>query len=68
MPACGVHFRDGLEMGLLHPSAAITVLRTVLEDRTLHNELDDYADCARRVEYKLMLGYLVRYLRIPSRI
>lgn len=35
-------------------TAAITVLRTVLEDRTLHNELDGYADYARRVKYKLV--------------
>jgi hypothetical protein len=25
-----------------------------LEDRTLHNELDGYADYARRVKYKLV--------------
>jgi len=35
-------------------TAAITVLRTILEDRTLHNELDGYADYARRVKYKLV--------------
>jgi protein-S-isoprenylcysteine O-methyltransferase Ste14 len=35
-------------------TAAITVLRTALEDRTLHNELDGYADYARRVRYKLV--------------
>ncbi|MBZ5673554.1 MAG: isoprenylcysteine carboxylmethyltransferase family protein [Acidobacteriia bacterium] len=35
-------------------TAAVTVLRTVLEDRTLHNELDGYADYARRVKYKLV--------------
>ena len=35
-------------------TAAITVLRTALEDRTLHNELDGYADYARRVKYKLV--------------
>ena len=35
-------------------TAAITVLRTVLEDRTLYNELDGYADYARRVKYKLV--------------
>jgi protein-S-isoprenylcysteine O-methyltransferase Ste14 len=34
-------------------TAATTVLRTVLEDRTLHNELEGYADYARRVKYKL---------------
>jgi protein-S-isoprenylcysteine O-methyltransferase Ste14 len=35
-------------------TAAITVLRTALEDRTLHNELDGYAGYARRVKYKLV--------------
>jgi protein-S-isoprenylcysteine O-methyltransferase Ste14 len=35
-------------------TAAITVLRSVLEDRTLHNELDGYAEYARRVKYKLV--------------
>ena len=35
-------------------TAAMTVLRTVLEDRTLHSELDGYADYARRVKYKLL--------------
>ena len=35
-------------------TAAVTVLRTILEDRTLHNELDGYADYARGVKYKLV--------------
>ncbi|HMD78057.1 MAG TPA: isoprenylcysteine carboxylmethyltransferase family protein [Terracidiphilus sp.] len=35
-------------------TAAVTVLRTVLEDRTLQNELDGYAEYARRVKYKLV--------------
>lgn len=35
-------------------TAAVSVLRTVLEDRTLHNELDGYADYARRVKYRLV--------------
>lgn len=35
-------------------TAAIFVLRTALEDRTLHNELDGYADYARSVRYKLV--------------
>ena len=35
-------------------TAAMFVLRTVLEDRTLHNELDGYADYGRRVKYKLL--------------
>jgi protein-S-isoprenylcysteine O-methyltransferase Ste14 len=35
-------------------TAATTVLRTVLEDRTLDRELDGYADYSRRVKYKLV--------------
>ena len=35
-------------------TAATAVLRTALEDRTLHDELDGYADYARRVKYKLV--------------
>lgn len=35
-------------------TAAMTALRTILEDRTLRNELDGYADYARRVRYKLV--------------
>jgi protein-S-isoprenylcysteine O-methyltransferase Ste14 len=34
-------------------TAAVTVLRTALEDRTLHNELDGYANYAHNVKYKL---------------
>ena len=34
-------------------SAAASWLRTVLEDRTLRNELEGYADYARRVKYRL---------------
>jgi protein-S-isoprenylcysteine O-methyltransferase Ste14 len=34
-------------------TASMSVLRTILEDRTLHKELDGYADYSRRVKYKL---------------
>jgi len=37
-------------------TAAITALRTVLEDRTLHDELEGYKDYAREVRYKLLPG------------
>jgi protein-S-isoprenylcysteine O-methyltransferase Ste14 len=37
-------------------TAAVTVLRTALEDRTLQNELDGYAGYARRVKSKLVPG------------
>ena len=37
-------------------TVAVTVLRTALEDRTLQNELDGYADYARRVKFKLVPG------------
>jgi protein-S-isoprenylcysteine O-methyltransferase Ste14 len=32
------------------------IVRTVLEDRTLQDELDGYRDYARRVRYRLLLG------------
>jgi len=35
-------------------TAAITVLRTALEDRTLRLELEGYAAYARRVKYRLV--------------
>ena len=35
-------------------TVAMSVLRTVLEDRTLHNELDGYAGYARKVKYRLV--------------
>lgn len=35
-------------------TAAVTVLRTAMEDRTLQKELEGYADYARRVKYKLV--------------
>jgi protein-S-isoprenylcysteine O-methyltransferase Ste14 len=35
-------------------TTAVSVLRTVLEDRTLHREHEGYADYARRVRYKLV--------------
>jgi protein-S-isoprenylcysteine O-methyltransferase Ste14 len=35
-------------------TAAVTVLRTALEDRILRKELDGYVDYARRVKYRLM--------------
>ncbi|QOY91274.1 methyltransferase family protein [Paludibaculum fermentans] len=34
-------------------TALVMMLRTSLEDATLHNELDGYADYARRVRYRL---------------
>ena len=37
-------------------TAAVTVLRTTLEDRTLHSELDGYCDYARGVKYRLLPG------------
>ena len=35
-------------------TAAVTMLRTALEDRTLQNELEGYPDYARTVRYKLI--------------
>mgnify|MGYP000677000443 CR=1 FL=1 len=37
-------------------AAALTVLRTALEDRLLREELEGYADYARRVRYRLLPG------------
>ena len=37
-------------------TAAMTVLRTALEDRILHHELDGYTGYAARVRYKLLPG------------
>ena len=46
----------GSEWGLVPAvaTASVTVLRTSMEDRTLHQELDGYADYARRVRYRLL--------------
>jgi protein-S-isoprenylcysteine O-methyltransferase Ste14 len=41
------------------PAAAVVVmnaLRTALEDRTLHDELEGYTDYGRKVRYKLLPG------------
>jgi protein-S-isoprenylcysteine O-methyltransferase Ste14 len=35
-------------------AAALTVVRTALEDRTLQEELDGYRDYAQRVRYRLL--------------
>ena len=37
-------------------SAALLIIRTALEDRTLRVELDGYADYAQRVQYRLIPG------------
>jgi protein-S-isoprenylcysteine O-methyltransferase Ste14 len=33
---------------------SVVVVRTMMEDVTLHNELEGYADYARRVRYRLL--------------
>jgi len=35
-------------------TAAVVVLRTLMEDLTLQNELDGYPDYVRRVRYRLV--------------
>lgn len=40
----------------------IAVIRTVLEDQTLQEELPGYRDYARRVRYRLIPGYLLNRL------
>jgi len=37
-------------------AALLTVARTALEDRTLHEELPGYAEYAARVRYRLLPG------------
>ena len=37
-------------------AVAVAVVRTVLEDRTLQEELPGYRDYARRVPYRLVPG------------
>ena len=37
-------------------AALVTVVRTALEDRTLHEELKGYREYAARVRYKLIPG------------
>jgi protein-S-isoprenylcysteine O-methyltransferase Ste14 len=37
-------------------NVVLFILRTALEDRTLHAELAGYADYARRVRYRLLPG------------
>ena len=37
-------------------AALLTVVRTALEDRTLHEELDGYREYAQRVRYRLLPG------------
>ena len=32
------------------------VVRIALEDQTLHQELDNYRECAQQVRYRLLLG------------
>jgi protein-S-isoprenylcysteine O-methyltransferase Ste14 len=41
-------------LGPAAATASMMVLRTILEDVTLHNELEGYADYARRVRYRLL--------------
>jgi protein-S-isoprenylcysteine O-methyltransferase Ste14 len=54
----GVTFALGSYVAL--PAAAVLcavlVVRTALEDRTLREELDGYADYARRVRFRLIPG------------
>jgi protein-S-isoprenylcysteine O-methyltransferase Ste14 len=36
--------------------AVVLIMRTYLEDKTLHAELEGYGDYARRVRYRLLPG------------
>ncbi len=57
-PLFGIVLGLGSLWALLPAVAAllITVLRTALEDRTLHQELQGYRDYAQRVRYRLVPG------------
>jgi protein-S-isoprenylcysteine O-methyltransferase Ste14 len=37
-------------------AAGLMIVHTALEDRTLHSELEGYADYARRTRYRLVPG------------
>ena len=37
-------------------AAALTVVRTALEDRALHEDLEGYAEYAEQVRYRLLPG------------
>jgi protein-S-isoprenylcysteine O-methyltransferase Ste14 len=58
LPPFGIVLALGSVWTLIPVAVAsiISVLRTVLEDRTLHEELPDYRDYARRVRYRLIPG------------
>lgn len=57
-PLFGIVFALGSSWALIPAMAAtvITVVRTVLEDKTLQEELPGYRDYARRVRYRLVPG------------
>ena len=57
-PLLGIVLALGSVWALIPAAAAsvITVIRTVLEDRTLQEELPGYRDYARRVRYRLIPG------------
>lgn len=37
-------------------ATVVLVIRTSLEDKTLHNELDGYDEYAKKVKYRLLPG------------
>jgi protein-S-isoprenylcysteine O-methyltransferase Ste14 len=57
-PLFGLVFALGSQWVLIPAAAAtiITVIRTILEDQTLQDELPGYQDYARRVRYRLIPG------------
>ncbi|MEJ2616031.1 MAG: isoprenylcysteine carboxylmethyltransferase family protein [Ignavibacteriaceae bacterium] len=58
LPLFGIVLSLGSVWTLIPAAAAIiiAVIRTVLEDRTLHEELPGYRDYAQRVRYRLIPG------------
>jgi len=57
-PLFGIVLALGSVWTLIPAAAAtiITLVRTILEDETLHEELPGYRDYARRVRYRLIPG------------
>jgi len=58
LPLFGIALALGSVWTLISAGVAliITVIRTVLEDKTLQEELPGYRDYARRVRYRLIPG------------
>ena len=52
----GLALGSWLAFGMMVVSALLLILRTALEDHTLHQELEGYAEYAKEVRYRLLPG------------